>query len=266
MMSDTPNPYDRAAVENFRAVLSLFNTPTAAESLFLHLVPKRKFPPLNTFLLPDEVLLPIVTTVALQTLFPFKFEPKNSLAFPNAAAFHLYIVKMSTDRELVIKRQLQFVVSQSPTLTADLRLEYGFPIKLLERIKSSPYQDLNEISYFYHFLVDLVLQLYQNEDSIRIERDADGNNWLRIRNASPYRENGFFSDVTVLVSNIGNLVKVVFGEKDSDIETWYRYEWISLHLKEALLDGPLPNPTIYGREQTSVLSRILDKFTKFLAQ
>jgi hypothetical protein len=174
---------------------------------------------------------------------------------------------MSTDRELVIKSPVKITISTTPPTNADLQLEYCFATKLLERLTNASYNDLNTFPYFYHFLIDLIAQNVTYRDDLQISEDDSGNTWLRLRGKTPYRERGFYSDTTTLVNRVGSLVRIIFAEKDDDVDNWYRYEWISGHLKEVLAtesSGVAGNVNV--GDQRALLRRIFNKFSKFLAQ
>jgi hypothetical protein len=243
---------------------ALANEPAPAKSLFLPLVPLRKFPPSDPIILPDAVLLSLVTDIAFQTLFPFHFG-QHSPPISSEEGFHNYIKDMISDRELVFKRSIRIVLDESK-LDADLQLEYCFASGFLHRLVSQmPLLVSSDKPYFYHLLVDLIAQVQSKSETLSVNRDDVGNYWLRLRNASPYRTNSFFSNVTIIAQNIRSLVRIVFAEKDEDFDAWYHYEWLSPFIKGVLAHQPLTAPLRFNK-QASILSSFLKKFPKFFTQ
>lgn len=247
-----------------RLIRALARDPVPAKSLFLPLVPLRKFPPADSDPLPEQVMLSIATDAAFQTFFPFHFDrPAEPLS--SSSDFHEIALKMYQDREFVVNTSITVAVDTDPRTDVSLRLEYSFSSSLLRRIVNGPYWHVSSQPIFYHMLLDLVAQFVKFQDQIRISRDNVGNLWLRLRGQPPYRENSFYTDVTAICFQFGKLVRVVFGEGDDDIDTWYQYEWFSPVVKDFLSSEPLSVSTEFG-QQASVLQKVLKKLTKLLAK
>lgn len=251
---------DRDDVAEILAFLA--GKPEPANSMFLRLVPNRKFPPPDPLVLPPKILLEVATAMAFQAVFPFEFGDKQP-PLSSREAFHEYIHEMHQDRELVLKRPIRMVVESRREV--NFQLEYCFGSRLLGRIAAVGNIGLPDRPFFYHFLVDLVAQAIQNRDAMTIERDEAGNSWIRLRGARPYRESGFYSDVTILVHNVNELIRVVFGESDEDIDTWYQYEWLSPVIK-GFLGAPRSASPVQLNEQAGIVSGFFKKFSKFFTQ
>ena len=247
-----------------QSLISHFRVDGPAESLFLPRVPPRKFPPLQYAPFPRKVLVPLVAEIAFRTVLPISSDEKES-TISTKKSFHSYIMRMVSDRDLVIKQPLRITLSTSPPSDVDLKLEYCFANRLLRRIQNAPYEDLEETPYFYHFLADLIAQNIKYSDALQVSQDDSGNSWLRLRGQKPYRDKGFYSDTTTLVNAIGALVRIVFAETDDDIDNWYRYEWMSQYLKDILVTQPLGSEIKLSKQRT-FLNHIFGQFSKLFTQ
>ena len=135
-----------------------------AESLFLPLVPRQKFPPPDRVTFPPEILVGLVTEIAFQAIFPFLCN-RQSEALGSKQAFHDFINGMAADRTEVIKCPLTITIEDG--INATLRLEFCFASRLLSRVRHLGETGLKGKPYFYHFLVDLVCQGIKNAADIR---------------------------------------------------------------------------------------------------
>src|SRR5271166_5848354 len=98
----------------FELIMARLEPPApTAESLFLPLVPLRKFPPPDSVTFPRDILTFLVGNAALESIFPFNLkQQQQGSAFLTKQDFHEYICSMSDDRELVIKRPLRIVLNE----------------------------------------------------------------------------------------------------------------------------------------------------------
>ncbi|MDA9520166.1 hypothetical protein XI06_07325 [Bradyrhizobium sp. CCBAU 11434] len=174
-----------------------------------------------------------------EATFPFEFgnttgEPKDK------AGFNLAINKMLGDREFVFKQRIVVAPAAAERNKKEFRVEYLFSQHLLRRNQAILDRLSTSVATQYNFLLDLMCQLSTHHENLDIQVDEVGAYWIRVRKAKPYRENSFFSDVTALVHTIGpSVVKVVFGETDSDIDVEYQYGWMSQFIRSTL-DKPKP--------------------------
>ena len=235
-----------------------------AQSLFLPIVPLRKFPPPDSYEFTSALLINIVSDIAMQAVFPFKFG-KTSSPINSETAFHKYIAAMRKDKELVLKIPVKITIDGPRNLDTDLKIEYTFSSKLLDRIYTIGEIRMKERPYFYYFLLDLMTQAVHYQDKLNLTKDDTGNHWLRIRDQFPYRSGGFFSDVTILVNSLRQLVRCIFAEKDSDIDNWYTHEWMSPIIQERLSLNLSTSP-IQTNQQAGIFSRFFQKFSKVLTK
>ena len=203
---------------------ALRGPPAPIKSFYLPATPRPKFPPRTYDYLTPEIVVEIVTNAALQTIF----STDTNGAQPDGTGNSLNAVlrEMAHDRAHVIFRKISIKVEIEPAVVETFRVEYRFSDHLLKRIgdllanypgtKASPY----------NFVLDLVLQVVNNRNLLTVGFDEHAACWVRLRNAPPYREHAFYRDVTILLQHMGNLIDVVYGEIDNDIDTDYHFEWM----------------------------------------
>jgi len=250
--------------ESFEAVMTrLGSEPSEVASLYLPVVPRRKFPPPNPITLPRTVLLPLAGDIALQVCFPFLFGQREK-PISSKTDFHEYIVTMLSDKEAVLKRPIKIVLNETGH-EVDLKLEYCFTTVALTKIHDDNLRTSKDIPYFYHYLVDLISQARSKSELIEIEIDDAENYWLRLRGAEPYRPHAFYSNVTIVVQRVGEIVRIVFAEDDLDFDRWYTYEWVSPHIQDVLAGEPLlPKSSV--NVEAGVLASFFKKFSKLFTQ
>jgi hypothetical protein len=208
---------------------------TASRSLYLPLPPRAKNSIFRQIEFPDSIFHDLIVGT-VEVLFPFLVEKRGSPE--TSEEFDKIVRQMANDRDFVFYTPTTFF-RHDPTTSEDkqvqIRMEHGFAQLLLKRVISLvDFARLPNVTP-YNFLIDLVLQAAQNAPRFQIRRDELGYYWLILRDAVPYRDNSFFVDVTILIQSIGNIVRVIIAEKEEDIDSWYRYEWLSLHMKDIQL-------------------------------
>jgi hypothetical protein len=187
------------------------------KSFYLPATPPRKFPPRRLPRLHNEVIIRLICEAGMQTVFPFLFGQTDG--YPNdVASFDEVIKNMSTDRLFVIKRPIKIDTSSDPPLYFTLH--------------TTPPSTAST----YNFLIDLLGQLVSHRQQLKVEFDEIGAYWVRLRNATPYREHAFYKDVTVHVHHIFELVAIVYAETDEDIDAQYQYGWMGEFVRK-LLEG-----------------------------
>lgn len=214
---------------------------TPAKSLYLPASPYPKFPPRTLPPLPSDLLLNLACEIGPQTIFSFKFE--EDAGYPDSIdSFNDVISEMRKDRAFIIKRSCILTIDSESRVSHEFRLEYRFSQPLIERTYSSSTHSNDPKLSPFDYLFDLTAQLASHRRSIKIHTDELGANWLRLRDANPYREHCCFRNVTVHIHYIGDLIGIVYGESDEDIDTGYQYEWMIPIVKE-YLDRKIANPT-----------------------
>jgi hypothetical protein len=212
-----------------------------AKSLYLPTNPPRKFPPRTLPLLPSEAIINLAAVVGFQTIFPFVFGDKEG--YPNdIPSFDAVIQEMSTDRSFVINRPLVMSLSEDSKVTQSFKLQCRFSQHLLERVNATLKGVHPSIASPYNFLVDLLGQAFSHRDKLRIQVDDVGAHWVRLRKTPPYRKGSFYENVTVHVHHVLELIDIVYGETDDDIDTEYQYEWMAGIIRD-FMEGRSPNPT-----------------------
>jgi hypothetical protein len=216
-----------------RLIASLRGPQEPLKSLYLPGIPRPKFPPRTTPRLPRELLLELGCDIAYQTIFPFR--TRDNTGYPNSiSSFNAVVKDMLHDRTIVMHRQLVIQVEQTPKAAQEFRLQYRFSDHLIQRVDHRLYLAgyPPEVTP-YNFLIDLIAQLIAKQDQIKVQYDELGAAWLRLRRVPPYRKHSFFTDVTVLIHQVVNLIDIIYAETDDDIDTHYHYEWMSEFISTA---------------------------------
>ena len=201
-----------------------------AGSLYLPLVPRAKNWPLQTVHIPREVIDDLITQ-APSVIFPFLFELEEAPV--SEQDFNQLVDKMRLDRDIVIWAQGRLVVTKGgKNMEADARIEYCFARALLARLHSMLAVNGGSKPAYFLLLVDMLLQARRNVADFGMQHDEFRSCWLTLQGRRPWREGGFFSDVTVLVHYPGHIVRLLFGETEEDFDDWDRYGWMAASARD----------------------------------
>ena len=218
-------------MKTFQALIDLVRGPSKPlDSFYLPIAPPVKFPPRPAYRLPDEIIRSIVAS-GFEAMFPFKFGDLSG-EIRTKEEFNGAVERMQADRDFVIKRPAKIAVGLEEI--EDIEVQYRFSQHLLSRNAVALFQVPRSIASQYNFLVDLVVQISMREDLLQCEIGEVGAYLFRLRNVEPYRENAFFTDATILVHHAGNIIDIIYGERDSDIDNDYEYGWLADFVRDML--------------------------------
>ncbi|MCV9967124.1 hypothetical protein OIU34_35415 [Pararhizobium sp. BT-229] len=248
-----------------KALAALALEPSPAQSLFLRLTPRRKFPPDEDHRIPEYVWTNLFTDVAFSTLFPFAVESHPAL-LKTPFDFHTTVRSMLDDPDLVFHRDAKLRVELTPPTDIPLRLEYVFSTAMLKRVENEFGSLFEELPVYCSFIVDVVTQMRTNREHINFSRDDFGNVWARIRGIPPYRENGLCSDVTAVGFKFGKFIRITFAESDDDLAASERHEWFGRAMAGTIWGQELAITPAHTHKQAGILYSVLKKLAKVFAQ
>ena len=203
----------------------------ASRSLYLPLVPAPKVYPIPRVSLPERFLEETVGHLP-QILFPFMFG-KGDVS-EGISNFENTIKSMASDREVVFFVSVRVLADPAKPdgERIQCRLEVCFGQPLLKRLYLRNAGEAPTIAS----LSELVMVAHENASKFTYSQDEMGDCWMRLRGAPTLKEGGHFTDATFLVRVIQQVITVVIGERDDDIDAWHRYECYSLPAKQWLLE------------------------------
>jgi len=217
-----------------RSLFRIFDPPVGdAASLYLQRTPKAKNWPAPVTL-PLEIARQLLAQVPA-LVFPSLFRvPRDQISLDPA---QVTVEEMEADREVVV--WIDASLGASETELEQVRIEFCFARLLLARMRQESNWDDMDVGPILA-LADLLRQIGDNADDFVTRIDEFGSRWLLLRDAMPYRQGAFFTEATVLVQCMSNLIKVVIGETEDDIDTWYRYEWLAPFARKYLEERLMP--------------------------
>jgi len=199
----------------------------APKQAFLPLVPRAKYPPRPSPILPREVVQQVVCQTLAQVFLDFLGNAEPQGAIRSRAEFDAVARRMLDDADEVIELPVQLSYPSEdgePVRTPIERLEFRFGTPLLQRVERlSAIADRPDVTPC-AFLIDLITQLLHHEDMLEHSRDPYLHDWFIVRGVEPHRQGAFFSDALVCVQTIGWVMHVMIGETEDDIDSWFLYE------------------------------------------
>jgi hypothetical protein len=196
-------------------------SPSRPQPLYLPLTPRAKNWPLQ----PDVVGIQALRDVLYQSpriVFPSLFADQIGKVEIDAALG--VVAALAADRDEVV--WASFAERGNTSSTKAIRVEFCFGQRLLRRLAHYA-ERAGAPEFVVSALLDLLKILSDNSDTITMRADEFGNRWMVLRGEQPDSESALFKNGIVLAQQLPNLLRLIIGETEEDIDNWYRYEWLA---------------------------------------